>query len=536
MTRRGMVGKLQQRNIQVASVAIVISIVIAIISATFLLPGAMVGVPQFKVKGLPSYQSEIGGFVDESIEMVFEIYGWGAGYTFETAYLWEKVQGEILFETIPSDYVVISEGALIELSATVTPTEPGSTIYRVVAEFSGGTDDGGLPTDPEGREFNTIMVVGTTQYWREFTLLAGYHYPEGTCVLKREDGTVVPLVTMGSIVGREILSIEYTSTNYADRIKSIKWAIIGRTISFSDGGSLVQGTGVWSATYDTLDLVPGSIYDLRVTMTSKDEILKEILFRPIAVTGNEPPTTPIITLITYDETTEEVSISWTASIDPDGSIKHYIIEYGQDPLFTSTPTRVDVEQYLDTTIPNLDRGVIWYFRMKAEDNEGAISYAWSPVESIDIPSGANELPTTPVTSSLTYDQASDTVTFTWNEATDTDGIITKYYVSYWTGSETPVEEDVGLATSFEVSGLVKDRLWLFQVRAEDDDGGMSSWSTSLSVFISSGTTTTTTPPPLDPMLIIIVGVFIIIIVAVAVFVIQYKRTRTQRQGIRRIQN
>ncbi len=168
------------------------------------------------------------------------------------------------------------------------------------------------------------------------------------------------------------------------------------------------------------------------------------------------------------------SLDWSDSTDNDSGVKQYIVEYADNSGFTgATQTTVAVSE-LD--LAGLTDGT-YYWRVKAEDNEGNQS-DWSIADSFTIDITDTQDPSVPT--GLIEQVSGLDVALDWNDSTDDKSGVKEYELAYSTYSNFADSVNIIVtASDADLTGLAVDTYY-WRVRAIDNAGNISSWSSSSS--------------------------------------------------------
>ena len=137
----------------------------------------------------------------------------------------------------------------------------------------------------------------------------------------------------------------------------------------------------------------GSDLRYRATFTTNRQDHSAHLYNiSISYTHSQPPTAPVLNDPGTDAPAGDVTLSWSASSDPDGSVDHYVLQSSNTVGFA-----VILATYSTTaTTYNVSAPTsgIFYFRVRAVDNDGVYG-PWSNVEDITITGGLPPPPPIP---------------------------------------------------------------------------------------------------------------------------------------------
>ncbi len=192
---------------------------------------------------------------------------------------------------------------------------------------------------------------------------------------------------------------------------------------------------------------------------------------------NNIPSVPSITYPTNNLICIEnnITFQWSASADSDGDAVTYEVQIATDNSFTSIVYTVSPT----TTSFNytLDKGVTYYWRIRALDSEGASSY--SPVYSFytEGEGVSNHLPDSPELVAPTLNEAvSVSPTLQWAANDDDNDDLTfdvflKETNNIDVANDTPISSNQS-ATSFSPStALTASTQYYWKIVVKDDNGG-----------------------------------------------------------------
>ena len=168
-----------------------------------------------------------------------------------------------------------------------------------------------------------------------------------------------------------------------------------------------------------------------------------------------------------------VSFQWTTSTDPDGDTISYEIQIATDNQFTQ-----NVQNFTSTntsTVVGLDKGVAYYWRVRAKDSKGATS-SYSSIFSFytEGVGESNHLPFSPsiVTPSLNEVVQTTTTTLQW-EASDVDNDPLTFDIYFDTvNPPIAIVSENQTSKTFEVT-LENSKDYYWKVVSKDDKGGIT---------------------------------------------------------------
>lgn len=143
---------------------------------------------------------------------------------------------------------------------------------------------------------------------------------------------------------------------------------------------------------------------------------------------NADPSIPVLVFPTNNLTCTGIDLefSWNASTDADGDMISYVIDISTSPSFGSVAFTATTTERSSTF--NLDKGITYFWRVKAMDNNGNESAYSSPQSFFTEPDASvNTLPTAPnlVSPGVGSRITGTTITLDW-DANDVDGDVLVY--------------------------------------------------------------------------------------------------------------
>jgi hypothetical protein len=191
---------------------------------------------------------------------------------------------------------------------------------------------------------------------------------------------------------------------------------------------------------------------------------------------NTAPTVPsqVFPLNNTICTDNNVLFEWTASTDNEGNPITYKIEVSDESSFSTL--MVDESNRALSSLITLDRGQIYYWRIKAIDNRSAESAYSDVMQFITEGEGiSNHLPFAPTLLSPALDSEIEgtSVTINWT-ATDIDGdpLTFDVYLDTNENPSTLVSENQTVST-YDATGLSASTKYYFKIVVKDDKGGTS---------------------------------------------------------------
>ncbi|GAA4273685.1 fibronectin type III domain-containing protein [Aquimarina gracilis] len=165
--------------------------------------------------------------------------------------------------------------------------------------------------------------------------------------------------------------------------------------------------------------------------------------------SNADPTIPSLIFPTNNLTCTNIDLtfSWNAATDSDGDTISYVIDISTDSSFDTIAFTVTTTQRNRTF--NLDKGVTYFWRVKAMDNKGNESdYSATQSFFTEPDAAVNTLPNAPevVSPEIGSRVSETTITLNWN-ASDADGDTLVYDV-YFGDTDSPalVAEAIDVST------------------------------------------------------------------------------------------
>lgn len=228
---------------------------------------------------------------------------------------------------------------------------------------------------------------------------------------------------------------------------------------------------------------------IRFSVKAVDALGAESSEATATVRRNRLPSQPgnrVITPAVFE--TESLSLSWSASTDPDGSVDHYDLQYQtrtENGSYGTTWTNDgSTAETSITKTPSLARGSFIRYRVRAVDNLGAAS-AYQQFNQEVQRNKQIGAPTSPAASPAVYE--TESITFTW-AAPAGDHTVDHYEVAYavstngttWS-TETILEDDTDVLTYTVASstfGAARGNYVRLMVRAYDTYNVASAWATA----------------------------------------------------------
>lgn len=217
--------------------------------------------------------------------------------------------------------------------------------------------------------------------------------------------------------------------------------------------------------------------------------------------GGSPPPTPDTTAPTVPgnlsptvASSAQINLTWSASTDNVG-VTGYLVERCQGSSCTNfsqigTPSTTS---YSDT---GLTAGTAYRYRVRARDAAGNNS-AYSSIASATTQAAAGDVTAPSVPTGLSATAASTSrINLTWNASTDNVGV-TGYRLERCQGSSCTNYSEIATSsgTSYADTGLAASTAYRYRVRARDEAGNNSGYSTAVSATTQSASTPTPSPLP-----------------------------------------
>ena len=199
-----------------------------------------------------------------------------------------------------------------------------------------------------------------------------------------------------------------------------------------------------------------------------DPIPQPIVNKAPSATSQSVPTNNLLCI------NNNVSFQWTASTDPDGDTISYEIQIATDNQFTQNVLNL-ISNNTSTSV-GLDKGVAYYWRVRAKDSKGATS-SYSSIFSFYTEGigESNHLPFSPaivkpILNSLVQ-ETSTTLEWTASDVDSSDTLTFDVYFDTLNPPTTKISENQ-LTKVFDVS-LESSKNYYWRVVVKDDKGGTS---------------------------------------------------------------
>ncbi len=220
-----------------------------------------------------------------------------------------------------------------------------------------------------------------------------------------------------------------------------------------------------------LDKKTNASFKLQTDLTLK----KTDLGKGQVVVPNEKPSTPS-EVKTSEVKASSVKVSWSPSADSDGEVAGYEVSYKTSSgSWTGTQTTTQT----NLIVSGLQPETSYTFRVRAKDDENA----WSeeaeskPVQTLPAANKPPEKPSNISTSQVT----GSSIKVSWSAATDSDGVIANYEISYKAGDGFWTGTSMTASTTYTFQSLQPNTSYTFRVRAKDDEGDWSAYQQSTAV-------------------------------------------------------
>ena len=296
--------------------------------------------------------------------------------------------------------------------------------------------------------------------------------PKDSGVLTKANSAVFDVATIKQMPTIPTnLSVNQTSNSITLNWKASTYEngkIKSYEVSKDNGISWIDVGNVLSYTFSNLK--QGSVYHLKVKAKNDKNAHSRVASTTIKL-GNALPSIPTSLLITQNST--NVTLTWTASTDSDGSIISYEVSKDNGGIWQ------DSGSDLTHTFTNLITGRTYNFQVRAKDNEN--TYGNAATASMKLGNIAPSSPTNLVTT-----QTSNSITLTWTASTD-NGSISDYEVSIDNGTNW-ISSGTDLTHTF--NGLTTGTTYVLKVRAKDNE---NTYSNAATLSIRLGNTAPSSP-------------------------------------------
>ncbi len=172
-------------------------------------------------------------------------------------------------------------------------------------------------------------------------------------------------------------------------------------------------------------------------------------------------------------TGDSVTLDWDDVADNLFGVKEYVVEYADNDQFTDAINVTVSSSALE--LDDLTDVTTYYWRVKAVDNLGNES-AWSVTDSFDIDIPDTAAPSVPT--DLINSVTNDSVTLNWEDSSDNKSGIKEYVIEYADNSSFTGSSNQTVSVSeFDLASL-DDGTYYWHVKAEDNSGNQSAWSST----------------------------------------------------------
>jgi hypothetical protein len=213
-----------------------------------------------------------------------------------------------------------------------------------------------------------------------------------------------------------------------------------------------------------------------------------------------PPTAPSGLTPTVMSSTQ-INLSWTASTDNVG-VTGYQVESCSGASCT-TFAQIGTPATTTYSASDLTASTTYSFRVRATDAAGNLSgYSATTMATTSAASDTTP-PTAPGTPTLTVVSSSQ-INLSWSASTDNVGV-TGYRVEGCSGANCTTFGQIGTptTTTYSATGLTASTSYSFRVRANDDAGNLSSYSSTASGTTSAAPDNTPPTAPGTPTLSVV---------------------------------
>ncbi|CAM0997366.1 Fibronectin type-III domain-containing protein [Rhodanobacter sp. Root179] len=256
-----------------------------------------------------------------------------------------------------------------------------------------------------------------------------------------------------------------------------------------------SGTTSWTV---TVPLTNHATYYWRAVATDEHGAQTMTPLRPFTVfTGNSAPTAPLAVspINGVDVTTAGVAtLSAQGSIDADGDALNYVFEVDTVNTFDSSsrqasaPVSANANGVTTWQAVDLVENQHYFWRVKVGDGRAESSWVGGDF----LMNAANEVPTVPVVANPGDRAWASTLypSFEVHAATDPENDPLRYRFEVYRDAalQTLVASGTSATENWQPGTPLLDKTTHYwRVRAEDDNGGVSAWSPTTMLFVSTGT-------------------------------------------------
>jgi pimeloyl-ACP methyl ester carboxylesterase len=422
--------------------------------------------------------------------------------------------------------------ATIEFTSVPTSVAPGELVdIGIQLKLSGNTQSGpwdlnglglydedplGTWTTIEALSDSELGAISAQDTWYTYTFsdVPLSNYDDGGDGIELYAYVAIDDNTSNLVDATDSTSIHQVTVNYPALQKSLSSMNFGNSAtsstfqvrnsgsgtlsySISDNASWLSvspTTGSSTGEWDTINVyvnrsgLSPNTYTGTITIDPSAGSNQTISLSMIVV-DTTPPTTPSLTspsngLETNDNT---VSLDWSDSTDSGGSgLAGYDVQVDNSSAFSS-PEYSSSPSGSSATTSSLADG-LYYWRVRSRDNAGNSS-AWTSARTFRVDTTAPSFPTliSPVNGASTTNQRP---TFDWNDVADSGSGLNHYQLQVYDGDITWGDIDVNTTGSSYVptQDIPFDRVY-WRVRAIDDVGNTSAWSTESFLDVVPGSVT-----------------------------------------------
>ena len=286
------------------------------------------------------------------------------------------------------------------------------------------------------------------------TLEAATHYlPTAPTALKATAKTLTSL-TLGWTASTDS---DGTVASYGFSFKEASEADYGSEVSITTTSQTIQG------------LTAGTPHNIRVR--AKDNHGNWSEYATLTVSTQSKPTAPA-NLAASARGLTSLTLAWGASTDADGTVASYALSYKE-----TSASNYGSETTVTTphTLSGLRKGAAYNIRLRAKDNDNH----WGDYAMLTVSTQSD--PTAPTNLTAT-DTTHTSISISWRASSDPDGTIAAYLVSYKKASEADYGSETSVTTTTHtITGLTGSTDYNISLRAKDNDGNYSDYSTTLNV-------------------------------------------------------
>ena len=216
-------------------------------------------------------------------------------------------------------------------------------------------------------------------------------------------------------------------------------------------------------TFTTSKLSAGS-HIITLKVSTIDESKTKSVVINVTKKPNQAPTKPA-NLKTSDITIDSITLSWSASDDPDGEVVNYMVSHkksGGDysdeiPLGANDLTHIFTSLQPDTS---------YELQVRARDDKGAFGEETTILAKTL--KQANQAPTTPT--GLKAEANATFITMSWEASSDNDGEVAGYEISYREDNQSDYTTKETTDNNFKIDNLKSNTSYEIRIRARDNQG------------------------------------------------------------------